>query len=492
MFNRRSRFSWSLPAILNTWRSSSNQTAPQSVHNKNNIEESLRNDYSFPLPLADKEATLKDREYDSITGMLQNINEHPTIYETEENDELGESKNTSKYALRPEAKSKADLCSVPNCEDDDKTDNKSKLCITPNNDNDKVTQTVKQQQINVKLVSKPNVTASYSNPVDYKWNNGSTRDSSANNMLTADQKHLSPIYIEIDDINDDNGDLYSIPIDSIRDSEKTSENNKHIHSPRSKQPVKIATSVPIITDTMRSSYKPQGLTSNRNSIHDCNDDDDDDNTYSVPIDDINSNTFSCDNVDHTVYTSPVNSPVALNFDNPSYKRVQASDPSVTEYTDPITTLNKTNDHSKDDPFGNAVANMLLSAKKHKHRPDKPTPYKPKGALTGPRQEDPPVYEEMFQAAATLPHNNGDVPRRNRLPASLNKARKTVKSRELFTPLGLDDYTMPGTDKIKLQKNPSYEGFCDTTETSSDYTYVPNDRVIIPGVLEDACTTYTEC
>ena len=472
VFNRRSRFSWSLPAIiLNTWRSSNNQTAPRDRpnHRKNNIEESIRNDYSFPLPLADKDATLKDSEIagnKGINGILHCINEgQPTIYETEENDESDENKKPMVDDIKPEIKNKLDSHPVPKT-DDDKTF------------------TVKQKHVDVKpgSKSKENITTSYSIPIDYKWKNDSHKDNSLNadNKPTVHQKHLSPIYIEMDDVvyedeNNNANDLYSVPIDSVNDSKVISENNKHIGSPtRGKQVAKPTTSLPIITDTMQSNCKPHGIIGNRNSFHD-------DDVYSVPVDDINSNTPSCKNIGQRMYTPPLNSPSVMNF-NPSYKRIQANDSSITEYSDPVTTAHI----SKDDPFAAAVAN-IQSTKKHKHKPVKPVPYKSKSTSTGPRQEDPPIYEEVLQTAATLPSSNGL--HHNLLPTlSLNKTKKTANTQE---PLGLDDYTVPSTDMLRLQKNPSYGDVCDTTETS-DYTYVPTNRLIRTNVLEDACTTYTEC
>ena len=481
VFNRRSRFSWSLPAIiLNTWRSSTNQTAPRDRpnHGKNNIEESVRNDYSFPLPLADKDATLKDSEIPGnkgINGILQCINEErPTIHEAEENDGLGENKKALVDDVKPEIKIMLNSHSVPKTDDDK----------------------IAHQNVKPGSKSKENVTTSYSIPIDYKWKDDKPHKEnslSANNKPTVDQKHLSHIYIEMDDViykdeSNSENDLYSVPIDSINDSEKISDNNKHIGSPiRGKQVLESTTSLPIIMDTMQSKCKPQGIVGNRNSFHDDNEDDD--NVYSVPVDDINSNTPSCENLGQRLYTPPINSPSAFNF-NPSYKRVRANDSSITEYSDPVTTTSKqAGNHmhvSKDDPFAAAVAN-IQSTKSHRHKPAKPIPYKPKGTSTAPRQEDPPLYEEIPQSAATLPSNNGL--HHNLLPAvSLNKTKKAAKSQE---PMGLEDYTVPSTDKIRLQKNPSYGDVCDTTETS-DYTYIPIDRLIRPNVLEDACTTYTEC
>ena len=472
VFNRRSRFSWSLPAILNTWRSSSNQTAPHDRpnHGKNNIEESIGNDYSYPLPLVDKDATLKDSEIagnKGINGILQCINEGPpTIHETEENDELGESKEPVMDDVKPEMKDKPNSQPVPKTDDD------------------KVTFTVKQKHVDVKPGSKSeeDVTASYSIPVDHKWKNDTEKKNSlsAHNKPTVNQKHLSPIYIEMNDVvykdeNDSTNDLYSVPIDSVNDSKVISENIKHISSPtRGKKVVEETTSLPIITNTMQSNCKPQGTIGNRNSFHN-------DDIYSVPVDDINSNTPGGENVGQRMYTPPVKSPRVRNF-NPSYKEVQANDSSVTEYSDPVTTMHA----SKDDPFAVAVAN-IQSTKKHKHKPVKPTPYKSKTS-TAPRQEDPPLYEEVLQTAATLPSSNGL--HHNLLPTlSLNKTKKSANAQE---PLGLDDYTVPSTDKLRLQKNPSYGDVCDTTEPSDYYTYVPTNRLIRPNVLDDACTTYTEC
>lgn len=487
MFNRRSRFSWSLPAILSTWRSSNNQTAPRPAYGKNNTEESLPNDY--------KDATLKDIEVagnKTITGIFQCINEEqPTIYEAEENDELAENKKALTNDVKPEIKNKADMCSFSKS-DGDKSEIKSKVdtCLVSKSDAEKVTQTVKQKKVDGKPV-KENVTTSYSIPVDYKWNDNETRKQNSlnvNNKPTADQKHMSPIYIEMDDVmykddeseNDSESNIYSVPVDSINDNEKKSENNKHMFSfTRSKQAAKIATSLPIITDTMKSNCKPQGIA---NPVHS-----DDDTTYSAPIDDISSNTLSCESFDDRIYTSPVNSPMAMNF-NPSYKHVEANDSSITEYTDPVTTLNNKDKDSRDDPFATAVAS-IQSTKRHKQKPVKPSPYKPKKTSTTPRQEDSPLYEEIFQTAATLPYNNGM--HHNPSPVSLNKTKKTAKSQEIFSSAGLDDYTVPSTHQIKLQKNPSYGDFCDTTETS-EYTYVLTNRLITPGILEDACTTYTEC
>ena len=448
---------------MNTWRSSNNQTSPRDRpnHGKNNIDESLRSDYSCPLPLADKDATLKDGEIGNkgITGILQCINEEqPTIHETEENDE---NKKALVDDVKPEIKNK------------------------PKTNDDVI---VKLKHVDVKpgSKSKENVTTSYSIPIDFQWKDDQAhKGNSLNNVTAVDQKHLSPIYIEMDDVkdesqNDRENNFYSVPIDFIDGSEKTSGNNKHMSSPtRGKQVAKSTTSLPIITDKMQPNCKPQGIVGSRN-----------DDVYSVPVDDINSNTPSCENLGQRMYTSPINSPGVMNL-NPSYKTVQANDSSATEYSDPVTTLSKqTGSHmqyGKDDPFATAVAN-IQSAKRHKHKPTQPTPYKSKGSSsTAPRQEDPPLYEEVPQTAATLPSNNGL--HHSLLPWSLNKTKKTSKSQE---PMGLDDYTVPSTDKIRLQKNPSYGDVCDTTETS-DYTYILTDRLIRrPNVLEDACTTYTEC
>ena len=485
MFHRRSRFSWSLPAILNTWRSSNNQTAPQPACVKNNVEEV--NDYSFPLPLADKDATLKDSQISgnrTINGILQH-EEQPTIYEAEEDDELDETKKATENHVKLEMKNKTELCSVSKS-DDTKPETKSKIdtSSTTKSDVDNVAQKIEQRRANLKPVPKfkENVTTSYSIPVDYKWN-GNKPDKqnslSANDKPTTDQKHISPIYIEMNDIvyiddeseNDNESNIYSVPVDSINDNDKISE-NKHVGTPtRGKQSAKVTTSLPIITDTMKSNCKPRGIVGDRSY---------DDETYSAPIDDISSNTLCCDNFDDRVYTSPINSPLAVNF-NPSYKQVHKNDSTITEYSDPVTTLRK-GDNGEDNPFAAAVAN-IQSTKKHKHKPAKPSPYKPKKTSTAPRHEDPPLYEELIQTAATLPglyHNQS--------PVSLNKIKKIAKSQ---SPIDLDDYTVPSTHKLKIHKNPSYGDFCDTSKTS-EYTYVPTNRLVSPSVLEDACTTHTDC
>ena len=487
-FHRRSRFSWSLPAILNTWRSSNNQTAPQPARGKNSAEEV--NDYSFPLPLADKDATLKDSQIGgnrTINGILQH-EEQPTIYEAEESDELDETKKTTEVNVKPEMKSKIDSCSVSKS-DNSKPETKSKLdtSSTAKSNVDNVAQKAKQRNMDVKPVPKfkENLTMSYSIPVDYKWDSDKPdkqNSLSVKDKPTTDQKHISPIYIEMDDVrykddvseNDCESNVYSVPVDSISDSDKISE-SKHTCSPtRGKQAAKITSSLPIIKDTLKSNCKPQGITGDR----------DDDDTYSAPIDDISSTTQSCEKVNDRTYASPLNSPIAMSL-NPSYKQVYKSDPSITEYSDPVATLSK-GDNSEDNPFAAAVAN-IQSIKKHKHKPAKPTPYKPKQAFTTPRQEDPPLYEEIFQTSATLPYNNGLY--HNLPPASpLSKVKKIANSQ---TSIDVDDYTVPGTHKLKIHKNPSYGDFCDTPE-ASDYTYVPTNRLIAPNVLEDACTTHTDC
>lgn len=379
-------------------------------------------------------------------------------------------------------------------------------------DDNKVAQRVKQKNVDIKAIPKfkENVTASYSIPIDYKWNDDKTHKQI---NPSANSKRLSPIYIEMDNVSymDDESEnsennLYSVPVDSINDSQKNSQHSKqhmcvsprskHVcasprsknmcvsprskhmcASPRSKQPAKIATSLPIMTDKMQSNYKPQGIAGDRNSVHS----DDDGNIYSVPIDDISSNA---ENFDHEVYTSPIDSPLAISF-NPSHKHVQAHNPSVTEYSDPVTTLSEKDNHNE--AFAAAVANVL-STKKHKHKPDKPSPYKSTKSSTAPHLEDQPLYEEMFQTATTLPYTGVH---HNTIPESLNKTKKTSKSQEIFSPAALDEYTVPCTNKMTLQKNPSYGNVCDTTETS-DYTYVSTSKLITPSTLEDACTTHTDC
>lgn len=488
--HRRSRFSWSLPAILNTWRTTNNQTAPQPARGKTSTAEA--NDYSFPLPLADKDATLRDGQIDgnrTINGILQ-YEEQPTIYEAEESDGPDETTKATEINAKPEMKSKISLCSVSKS-DDSKPETKSKIdtSSTAKSNVDNVVKKVEQRNMDVKLVpkSKENLATSYSIPVDYKWGNGKPAKQnslSASDKPTTNQKHISPIYIEMDDVrykddvseNDSEDDIYSVPVDSINNSDKVSE-NKHAYSPtRGKQTAKITNSLPIITDTLKSNCKPQGITGD---IYD-----DDDDTYSAPIDDISSTTRSCENVNDSIYTS-VNSPLAISL-NPSYKQVQKSDPSIAEYSDPVTTLSK-GDVREDSPFAAAVAN-IQSEKKHKHKPSKPSPYKPKQTSTAPRQEDPPLYEEILhlQTSATLPYNT--VSHHNLPPGSLNRNKKIAKSQ---SPIDIDDYTVPGTHKLKIHKNPSYGDFCDISD-SSDYTYVSTNRFIVPSVLEDVCTTHTDC
>ena len=479
-FNRRSRpFSWSIPAfILNTWRSSTNQTAPQLSHKKNNGEESLGNDYSFPLPLPDKDATLKDSEIagsKGITGILQSINEEqPTINEPE-NDESMEDD------VKPDTKNGLDSGTILSTGEA------------------KLTHAAKQKHANEKPISKEKMTTSYSIPIDYKWNNNKTHSLNASNVIGADQKHISPIYIEIDDViykneeseNDSHKDVYSVPIDSINGNDKISANDRHTGhtgSPiRGKQAAKTTASLPVVTNTAQSSCKPQSIGGNGNSLPNRSVDDDE---YSVPVDDINSSTLGSESSGHRIYTSPTDSPRMKNFSSPLNSprmkkfnpKLEPSSPSNAEYSDPVATLSKRGNNS----FASAVVNAQ-SRKKQKHKPVKPDPYKSSSTSSTLCNEDSPLYEEVLQTSATLPLNNG-LHHNPFVP--LDCTKMTASSQ----PVGLDEYTVPGTDKIALHKNPSYGDVCSTTEASAEYTYVPTNRLrfITPNMLQDVCTTYTEC
>ena len=481
-FNRRSRpFSWSIPGfLLNTWRQSNNQTAPQLNHGKSNGEEPLGNDYSFPLPLPDKDATLKDSEIagsKGITGILQGIDEEQPMFNEPENDESNQTKKTMGDDVKSGIKSEINFC------------------LTPRTDGTKLTLVAKQKHANDKPILKPkeNITTSYSIPVDYKWNNDKLI---ASNAIGADQKHMSPIYIEMDDMkckdeeseNDSHNDVYSVPIDSINKSNKFSVNDKHTGSPiRGKQAAKTTTSLPVGTEIAQSNCKPQSTGGNGSSLPNHNVDDDE---YSVPIDDINSNTPGCESSNHGIYTSPINSPRMKNFSSPLNSprikkfnpRLEPSSPSNAKYSNPVATLSKQG-NNKDSPFAAAVAN-IHSKKKQKCKPVKPNPYKSNSTSATLRNEDPPLYEEVLHTSATLPHNNG-LHHNQFVP--LDNAKMAASSQ----PVGLDDYTVPGTDKIALHKNPSYGDVCSTTE-ASEYTYVPTNRFRIPDMLQDVCTTYTEC
>ena len=201
---------------------------------KNNIEEV--NDYSFPLPLADKDATLKDSQISgnrTINGILQH-EEQPTIYEAEEDNELDETKKATENHVKLEMKNKTELCSVSES-NDTKPETKSKIdtSSTAKSDADNVAQKIEQRRANLKSVPKfkENVTTSYSIPVDYKWN-GNKPDKqnslSANVKPTTDQKHISPIYIEMNDVvyiddeseNDSESNIYSVPVDSMNENDK--------------------------------------------------------------------------------------------------------------------------------------------------------------------------------------------------------------------------------------------------------------------------------
>jgi len=495
IFNQRSRFSWALSGIFSTWRSPNNQTVSQSTHAKNSIEQSLGDDYSFPLPLADKDATLKESEITgnkAITGILQSINEeHPAIHELDDKTQITpEYSEVLEHDTKSEVKNKVD----------------SSFSIAKNDDDDKVTHH-KQKHLHIKSVpkSKESATISYSIPADHKWDDAeSHKQSSLSLDNKPGSKHMSPIYIEIDDVacrddvmcrddvseSNSENDLYSVPVDSVNDNKEILGNNNHMHTAtKDKQLAKPVSSLPIITNAMKSDCKPQGIADDTNSTHNDND-----SVYSIPVDDIKSNDkLNCKNRDQREYTSPLNPTMAMNL-NPSYKRVEANDSTVSEYSDPVNSVNKKDDHCKDDnsPFAAAVAKTLLN-NKHKHKLVKPDPYKSRSTSTAPCKGDTPMYEELFQTAATLPHSNGLC--HNLQPTvSPNRIENIAKSQKLALPVKLDDdYTMPSDDKIKLQRNPSYGDIVsDNADTTDYYTSIPANELVTPNTLEDACITYTEC
>ena len=450
--------------MFSTWRTSRNQTTVlQQANDKTNIEESLRDDYAFPLPLADKDATLKESEIaenKAITVILQCIEEEQP-HKAAQNGKLDVSKKALKHDVKP---------GVQNS------------CSVSKGHNDKLANV----HTNSIPISKENSTTTYSIPADYRWNDKTHKQNgfSLNSKVTANQKHTSPIYIEISTAAENHYEtnLYSIPTDSINDSEKTAGNNKYASTDtRDQQVVETATNVPLTTDSMRSDCKPQGIasslhsvTKNEENIYCALDDDDDDD-----------DDFITTGYDERVYSSPINSPMPWSGTNPSYKRVQANNSCVhTEYTDPVANVSRMDIHS----------NSVQSLNKHKHNPVKPNPYKPKGASTSPHTENLPLYEEMFQTASTLPCNNNGI-HHNMLPAhgmSLDTAKTTANSQELLYPIGMDDYTIPNTGKIKIQKNPSYGDVCNSTDEISDYSYITTNRLTTPSVIKDACTTHTEC
>jgi len=360
-----SRLSQSLPAIFHVWRSSrvSQHSSSDNYPRKSTNEDQLSSDNAF-ASLTDKDATLKDAEVANSKSL-----------------------NTIMQCIQ---------------EDQECTDKGEYVQIIEQNN----------MKGNRSLEHGEKQTAD--NPLSHT--NGRT----LTQPLSDKQKQTSPLYMEvIDNVsrglvnitisesssepeNNNDIDVYSIPIDSLIDDSNAGE---RVISPRPKM---------VISKYQKRQSLTKPITSRQNSsspsTHQPNND-----VYSTPVDslpriitvppesDLQGTTEEYSVPVHNEgtllpsqnvpdYTSPVLATMAMNF-NPSYNSVEFKDDDVDGYCDPQKSMKGDNVQTDDSVFAEAVASLLKN-KQERCKPPQPKPYKLQNSYES---------DEVFRSAS-LPHN----------------------------------------------------------------------------------------